>query len=58
MKSSIFWDITLYSPFKINRRFGWACRLHLQFRIMSQARNQREAGGKQMNMDMTYFLET
>jgi hypothetical protein len=29
MKSSIFWDITLYSSLKFNRRFGGTCRLHL-----------------------------
>jgi hypothetical protein len=27
MKSSIFWDITLCSPCKLNRRFGGTCRL-------------------------------
>jgi hypothetical protein len=25
-RSSIFWDITPYSPLKINRRFGGRCR--------------------------------
>jgi hypothetical protein len=41
MKSTIFWDITLCSPLKVNRRFGGIYRLHLQGRI-SRARNQRE----------------
>jgi hypothetical protein len=27
MKSTIFWDITPYSPLKVNRRFGGTCRL-------------------------------
>jgi hypothetical protein len=30
MKSTIFWDITSYSPLKVNRRFGGKYRLHLQ----------------------------
>jgi hypothetical protein len=30
MKSSIFWDITPYSPSKVSRRFERTCRLHLQ----------------------------
>jgi hypothetical protein len=30
MKSSVFWDITLCSPLKVNRRFGETYRLHLQ----------------------------
>jgi hypothetical protein len=30
MKSSIYWDITLYSLLQVNRRFGGTCRLHLQ----------------------------
>jgi hypothetical protein len=29
-KSSIFWDITPCSPFKVNQRFGRTCRIHLQ----------------------------
>jgi hypothetical protein len=47
MKCSIFWDITTCSPLKINRRFGGICRLHIQGRRISQARNQREAGSNQ-----------
>jgi hypothetical protein len=42
MISSIFWDITPCSPSKVSRRFGGTCRLHLQGRIISQGRNQRE----------------
>jgi hypothetical protein len=41
MKSTIFWDITLCSPLKVNRRFGRTYRLHLQGRRISRARNQR-----------------
>jgi hypothetical protein len=29
-KSSIFWDITLFSPLIVNRRFGETCLLHLR----------------------------
>jgi hypothetical protein len=29
-KSSMFWDITPYSPLKFNLRFGGACQLHVQ----------------------------
>jgi hypothetical protein len=43
LKRSVFWDITPYSPLKINRRFGRTC-LHLQGRRISQARNQHESG--------------
>jgi hypothetical protein len=32
MKSTIFWDITPYSPLSINRRFGKTYCLHLQCR--------------------------
>jgi hypothetical protein len=43
MKSSIFWNIMLCSPLKVNQRFGGTYRLHLQGQRMSQARNQRES---------------
>jgi hypothetical protein len=43
MKISIFWDITLCGPLKINRRFGGICRLQLQARKIGQERYQREA---------------
>jgi hypothetical protein len=32
LKSPTFWDITLCSPFKVNRRLGKTRRLHLQGR--------------------------
>jgi hypothetical protein len=44
MKSSTFWDITQYIPLKVDRRFEQTCRLHLQDRRKSQARNQDSAG--------------
>jgi hypothetical protein len=31
---------------KVNRRFGGTYRIHLQEQIISQARNQHEAGSK------------
>jgi hypothetical protein len=43
MKSSIFWDITMCSPLKVNRRFGRICRLHLEGRRIGQTRNQHES---------------
>jgi hypothetical protein len=33
MKNSVFWDITPYSPLKVNRHFGGMCILHLKRRI-------------------------
>jgi hypothetical protein len=32
MQNYIFWDITLYVPLKINRRFGGTCGFHIQCR--------------------------
>jgi hypothetical protein len=56
MKSPIFWDIM---PLKVKRHFRGPCRLHLQGRRISQARNQREAGGKHIlfvHYDLCQFL--
>jgi hypothetical protein len=47
IKVPIFWDITLCSPLKANRRFGGTCFLQLQDRGVSQSRNQHEAGSYQ-----------
>jgi hypothetical protein len=30
IKISIFWDVMLCSPLKVNRRFGGTCRLNIQ----------------------------
>jgi hypothetical protein len=30
MKNSVFWDVTLCSPLKVNQRFGGIYRLYLQ----------------------------
>jgi hypothetical protein len=43
MKSTVFWDITLCSRLKVNRRFGETYRHHRQGRQISQVRNQRKA---------------
>jgi hypothetical protein len=43
INSTIFWDITPYSPLRVNRRFGGTYRLHLQGRRISRARCQRES---------------
>jgi hypothetical protein len=40
MKISIFWDITPYSPLKVNWRFGGKCHLHLQGWRINHERNK------------------
>jgi hypothetical protein len=39
IKSSIFWDISLCCPLKVNLRFGRTYRLHLHSRRISRARS-------------------
>jgi hypothetical protein len=46
-KISIFWDVTPYIPANVKRCFRGKCRLHIQGRRISYARNQHEAGSKQ-----------
>jgi hypothetical protein len=53
----IFWDITTCSPLKVNRWFGGTCRLYVQGRRISQARNQRETW-QQAELLATFFSET
>jgi hypothetical protein len=36
----------MYSPLKVNRRFGVTYRLHIQGTRISETRNLREAGSK------------
>jgi hypothetical protein len=48
VKNYIFWNITLCSPVRINRRFGGTYRLHLQSRRINQTGFQHEAGRKQL----------
>jgi hypothetical protein len=43
LKSTIVWDITPWSPLKVNRSFGGTYRLHLQGRRISRGRNQPES---------------
>jgi hypothetical protein len=46
LQRELYIFITPCSASKVNRRFGETCRLHLQSRRISQARNQFEAGIK------------
>jgi hypothetical protein len=57
MKSSIFWD-TMCSPLKVNQHFRRACRLHLQGRRVSQARNQRESRSRHAPPKRQFTLKT
>jgi hypothetical protein len=41
------WDITPYSPLKVNRRFWGTNHVHLQCRRISQAINQHEGNSNQ-----------
>jgi hypothetical protein len=47
MKSSIFWE---------NRRYGGICRLHLQGRRISRARDHRESGRKHIMFIIIYYF--
>jgi hypothetical protein len=47
LTSFVVWGKALCSLFRITRHFGGICRLYLQVRKISQARNHREAGSKQ-----------
>jgi hypothetical protein len=49
LKSPVFGDITPHSTMKIIRRFGGTYRLCLKDRKVNQARNQYEAGSKQLS---------
>jgi hypothetical protein len=42
-KEFVFWNITLRSPFKVNRRFAEISCLHLQCLRISQARNHNKS---------------
>jgi hypothetical protein len=44
MKSYILWDITPYSPLKVNGSLGETCRFHLQGQIIIEAKNRCVAG--------------
>jgi hypothetical protein len=46
MKSAVFWDVTPSAPVEVDQYLGGMQYLHLQDRVVSQASNQREAGGK------------
>jgi hypothetical protein len=57
MKNSVFRDITLCSPLKVNGRFKGTYHNHLQVRTISQARNQHEADSKQGLLGMFFDPE-
>jgi hypothetical protein len=50
MKIPVFSDITPYSALKVNRFFGGKRCLHHQGRSVIEARNQYEAGSKQLDL--------
>jgi hypothetical protein len=52
--SSIFWDIMACSPLKVNGLFRGTCRLHLQGRRISGARNQRESSWQPEALGLAY----
>jgi hypothetical protein len=59
MKSPISWAITPCNSLKFNRCFVRICRLHLQGRRISQARNRRESRKKSYSkMQAKYSSET
>jgi hypothetical protein len=47
IKSPIFWDITPFTPLKVNRSFGVICCIYYQGRRINQVRDRHEAGSKQ-----------
>jgi hypothetical protein len=55
--SSVLWDVTPCSLLKVNRSCRRKCRLHLQGRRISQARNQHKAGGKQSLFQAGFLLD-
>jgi hypothetical protein len=57
MKSSTYWDMP-YSLLDVNRRFRGTCRLHVQGRRTSQARDKHEEGNKQNPCFMTVSSST
>jgi hypothetical protein len=57
VKNSIFWDITLCSLLKDNRRFRGTFRLNLQGRRINQTRNQLETGNQQNVASIIWIKE-
>jgi hypothetical protein len=50
------WNITSCSPLSVNRRFGETCRLDLEGRRVSQARNQQAASRACHSLSPACFL--
>jgi hypothetical protein len=40
IKYTLLWDIMSYSPLKVSLRFGETFRLHIEGKIINQAKNQ------------------
>jgi hypothetical protein len=55
LKHSIFRDTTPFTLLKVNWHFGGICHLYFQAWRVSQARNQHEAGSKQI---FAFFLSS
>jgi hypothetical protein len=56
LKSSVFWDITLCNPLKVNRYFKRTYGLHLQGWRVSQERNYYETGSKQRLLTSCFMI--
>jgi hypothetical protein len=49
MKNDVFWDVRS-CRFNINRRFGGACRLHIQGRRNNESEEENDGTVYEMNM--------
>jgi hypothetical protein len=60
MKSSIFWDITPYSPLKVNLHFGGTYRLHISVALLATCLTLVSclAYSSTLKMEATYASET
>lgn len=50
------WDITFCGQLKVNQRFGGKCRRDLQDSRINQARNEGEAGSKNIKPRRTIWV--
>jgi hypothetical protein len=55
--NSIFWNITSYSPLKVNWRFGGTCHFHLHGQRISQERNQYESRWQAKDGGDIFFIK-
>lgn len=56
MKSSVFWDVSPYSPLKVNLWFSGTCCFHLQGQRIGQSKNHHEIGSKQSYLAVCFML--